>query len=73
MKVIHRAMNEKNRGLSNPEYVERVKDLYEVKDLPYKHEDREYEMKHHVPDYSPAKPMKKTVIMKQKKREFPNK
>ena len=70
MKVIHRSMGSKNRGLSNPEYVERVKDLYEVKDLPYKHEDKEYEMKHHTPDYSPAKPMKKTVIVKQKQRVF---
>jgi len=70
MKVIHSHIGGKNRGLSNPEYTERVKDLQDEAELPYKHEPKEYEMKHHTPNYSPAKPMKKTVIVKQKKREF---
>lgn len=38
-------------------------------ELPDNH-DREYKMEHFVPDYSPAKPLEKTVIVKQKKRDF---
>jgi hypothetical protein len=41
-----------------------------IKELPYEFEDKEYEMEHFVPDYSPAKPGKKRIIGKQKKREY---
>jgi len=37
---------------------------------PLESHDKEYKMEHFKPDYSGAKPLPKTKIVKQKKREF---
>ena len=51
--------------------VERINDLNgEPPELPWKEDLKEYKMEHFKPDYSGAKPLPKTKIQKQKKREF---
>lgn len=43
----------------------------EVEEMePLEFHDKEYEMEHHVPDYSPAKPLPKTKIVNQKPKKF---